>query len=126
MKFFSIVLLILFPYLSHSQSFSTYDRALEAFKEYAKNSGFRACEAKYEACKHLRSSSIRNIDEIPNQSTGRIDVDIIYDYHYVGCYIGWDQYNGSAKVKGYIVQTSDGQFKYGERGVEVLQWDRDK
>lgn len=125
MKKHLLFILFFVPLLCFGQTYNTYDEALEGFKTFASNKGFKACEAKYDACKHLKKATMRTLDEQANQLTGRMDIEVIYDYKYVGCYIGWDQYNGSAKIKGYITQTPEGKFKYGERGVEVLHWDID-
>lgn len=126
MQIFLFFLLFLFPALAFSQTFRTYDEALTAFKTFSMERGFKACEAKYSACKHLSKSTLRTLVEQLNQNTGRMDVELIYDYKYVGCYIGFHSYTGSAKVLGYITPTPEGKFKYGERGVVVLHWDKEQ
>lgn len=123
------LLSIIFVFLSlgaYSQSYSTYSQAFEAFKEFASNRGFKACERKYSHCKKLRSATIKSFNEQPDHSANRMDIEITYAYQYAGCYIGWDQYNGTARIRGYIMQLSNGQFQYGTGSIEVLHWDMDK
>ncbi len=109
-----------------SSEYSTYDDAFEAFKKSSKMKGFEAVENKYKACKNLSAATIRNIDEGMNEFTGRMEVHITWDYKYVGCYIGYHKYNGSALVKASISKTPSGKYKISEKGVEVLSWDNEQ
>lgn len=125
MKHLFFVLFTFFSICSFAQTFDDYESALQHLKDWSKRVGFDAVEDKYSHCKHLNSASLKNIEEIPNEIIGRIDVEITWDYQYKGCYIGWDQYDGTAMVKAYITPTSSGKFKTGNRGVQVLYYEPD-